>query len=95
MSTNKHMDSAKRMAAIAWAADRAGVSYGRIVSTCRPAELDQIYMDSKEYLRKKAEKLREIEKVDIMGPVNEYLDDVNERDHEGRLPLQNRSRKCP
>ncbi len=67
----------------AWAADRAGGSYRRIVSSCRLAELDQIYMDYEEYLRKKAEKLREIEKVDIMGPVNEYLDDVNELDQSG------------
>ncbi len=83
MNNAKRMDSAKRMATIAWAADRAGVSYGRIVSTYRLAELDQIYSDYEEYLRKKAEKLREIEKVDIMGPVNEYLDDVNELDQSG------------
>ncbi len=83
MSANKRMDSSKRMAAIAWAADRAGVSYGRIVSTYSPIDLDRIYIDYEEYLREKAEKLCEIEKVDIKGPVSEYLDDVDELARDG------------
>ena len=63
MSTNKHMDSAKRMAAIAWAADRAGVSYGRIVSTCRPTELDLIYLDYEGYLKKRQKSCVRLKKL--------------------------------
>lgn len=39
----------KHMAAISWAAQRQGTTYGRLVGTLGPAEKEQIYADYEEY----------------------------------------------
>ena len=47
--TAREMTKATRIAAISWAAQRQGTTYGRLVGTLGPAEKEQIYAEYEEY----------------------------------------------
>ncbi len=84
MSEKVQLNKSEKIAAINWAADEAGVSYGYFVSTHNPNEIDQIYVLYMRHLQEKAERVqkeaKEHKEAIELGHVNEYLEDVSDLD---------------